>query len=301
MSLKIIVLAKQVPDTRNVGKDAMKEDGTINRAALPAIFNPEDLNALEQALRLKDAYPGTTVTLLTMGPGRAAEIIREGLYRGADGGYLLTDRAFAGADTLATSYALATAIKKIGDYDIIIGGRQAIDGDTAQVGPQVAEKLGLTQVTYAEEILNVDEKNRSITVKRHIDGGVETVEGPLPIVITVNGSAAPCRPRNAKLVMKFKRALGAQEKAPAPACHPEGVSALSYPELYEKRPYLNIPEWSVADVNGDLAQCGLSGSPTKVKAIQNIVFQAKESKTLTGSDKDVEDLIVELLANHTIG
>ena len=301
MSLKIIVLAKQVPDTRNVGKDAMKEDGTINRAALPAIFNPEDLNALEQALRLKAAYPGTTVTLLTMGPGRAAEIIREGLYRGADGGYLLTDRAFAGADTLATSYALATAIKKIGDYDIIIGGRQAIDGDTAQVGPQVAEKLGLTQVTYAEEILNVDEKNRSITVKRHIDGGVETVEGPLPIVITVNGSAAPCRPRNAKLVMKYKRALGAQEKVPAPACHPEGVSALPYPELYEKRPYLNIPEWSVADVNGDLAQCGLSGSPTKVKAIQNIVFQAKESKTLTGSDKDVEDLIVELLANHTIG
>ena len=301
MSLKIIVLAKQVPDTRNVGKDAMKEDGTINRAALPAIFNPEDLNALEQALRLKDAYPGTTVTLLTMGPGRAAEIIREGLYRGADGGYLLTDRAFAGADTLATSYALATAIKKIGDYDIIIGGRQAIDGDTAQVGPQVAEKLGLTQVTYAEEILNVDEKNRSITVIRHIDGGVETVEGPLPIVITVNGSAAPCRPRNAKLVMKYKRALGAQEKVPAPACHPEGVSALPYPELYEKRPYLNIPEWSVADVNGDLAQCGLSGSPTKVKAIQNIVFQAKESKTLTSSDKDVEDLIVELLANHTIG
>ena len=301
MSLKIIVLAKQVPDTRNVGKDAMKEDGTINRAALPAIFNPEDLNALEQALRLKDAYPGTTVTLLTMGPGRAAEIIREGLYRGADGGYLLTDRAFAGADTLATSYALATAIKKIGDYDIIIGGRQAIDGDTAQVGPQVAEKLGLTQVTYAEEILNVDEKNRSITVKRHIDGGVETVEGPLPIVITVNGSAAPCRPRNAKLVMKYKRALGAQEKAPAPACHPEGVSALPYPELYEKRPYLNIPEWSVADVNGDLAQCGLSGSPTKVKAIQNIVFQAKESKTLTSSDKYVVDLIVELLANLTIG
>jgi electron transfer flavoprotein beta subunit len=292
MSFKIIVLAKQVPDTRNVGKDAMKEDGTINRAALPAIFNPEDLNALEQALRLKDAYPGTTVTLLTMGPGRAAEIIREGLYRGADGGYLLTDRAFAGADTLATSYALATAIKKIGDFDIIIGGRQAIDGDTAQVGPQVAEKLGLTQITYAEEILQVDAPTRRITVKRHIDGGVETVEGPLPIVITVNGSAAPCRPRNAKLVMKYKRALGAQEKA---------ATTVEMPELYETRPYLNIQEWSVADVNGDLDQCGLSGSPTKVKAIQNIVFQAKESKTLTGSDKDIEDLIVELLANHTIG
>lgn len=298
MSLRIIVLAKQVPDTRNVGKDAMKEDGTINRAALPAIFNPEDLNALEQALRLKDTYPGSTVTLLTMGPGRAAEIIREGLYRGANGGYLLTDRAFAGADTLATSYALATAVKKIKDYDIIIGGRQAIDGDTAQVGPQVAEKLGLTQITYAEEILNVDEKARRITVRRHIDGGVETVEGPLPIVITVNGSAAPCRPRNAKLVQKYKRAMGAQEKT---ACHADAAAALPYADLYEKRPYLNIQEWSVNDVNGDLAQCGLSGSPTKVKSVENVVFQAKESKTLSGSDKDIEEMIVELLANHTIG
>ena len=195
------------------------------------------------------------------------------------------------------SRALATAIRKIGDYDIIIGGRQAIDGDTAQVGPQVAEKLGLTQVTYAEEILNVDKAAGKITVKRHIDGGVETVEGPLPIVITVNGSAAPCRPRNAKLVQKYKRALGAQEKA---AIEKEGAE-LPYAALYEKYPYLNITEWSVADVNGDLAQCGLSGSPTKVKTIQNISFQAKESKTLTGSDRDVEDLIVELLANHTIG
>ena len=297
MSLKIVVLAKQVPDTRNVGKDAMTAEGTVNRAALPAIFNPEDLNALEQALRLKDAHPGSTVTILTMGPGRAAEVIREGLFRGADTGYLLTDRAFAGADTLATSYALATAIKKIGEYDIIIGGRQAIDGDTAQVGPQVAEKLGLTQITYAEEILDVNIADKRITVKRHIDGGVETVEGPLPIVITVNGSAAPCRPRNAKLVMKYKRALGAQEKA---AITKEGA-ALPYAELYDKLPYLNITEWSVADVDGDLKQCGLSGSPTKVKAIQNISFQAKESKTLTGSDADIEGLIVELLENHTIG
>ena len=297
MSLKIVVLAKQVPDTRNVGKDAMKADGTINRAALPAIFNPEDLNALEQALRLKETYPGSTVTMLTMGPGRAAEIIREGLYRGADGGYLLTDRAFAGADTLATSYALATAIRKIGEYDLIIGGRQAIDGDTAQVGPQVAEKLGLAQVTYAEEILNVDENKKKVTIKRHIDGGVETVEAPLPLVITVNGSAAPCRPRNAKLVQKYKRALGVQEKA---ALTKDGI-ALSYADLYEQRPYLNIIEWSTADVNADLVQCGLSGSPTKVKTIQNISFQAKESKTLSGSDQDVENLIVELLENHTIG
>ena len=295
MSLKIVVLAKQVPDTRSVGKDAMNADGTINRSALPAIFNPEDLNALEQALRLKDTHPGSTVTMLTMGPGRAAEIIREGLYRGADNGYLLTDRAFAGADTLATSYALATAIRKIGDYDIIIGGRQAIDGDTTQVGPQVAEKLGLPQVTYVEEIEEVTDN--TIRVKRHIDGGVETVEGPLPIVLTVNGSAAPCRPRNAKLVMKYKRALGGQEKA---ALTKDGA-ALPYADQYEKHPYLNITEWSVADVNGDTKQCGLSGSPTKVKKIENIIFQAKESKTLTGSDADVENLIVELLANHTIG
>ena len=295
MGLKIVVLAKQVPDTRNVGKDAMNADGTVNRAALPAIFNPEDLNALEQALRLKDTHPGSTVTILTMGPGRAAEVIREGLYRGADNGYLLTDRAFAGADTLATSYALATAIRKIGEYDIIVGGRQAIDGDTAQVGPQVAEKLGLPQVTYVEEIQEV--KDGRIRVKRHIDGGVETVEGPLPIVLTVNGSAALCRPRNAKLVQKYKRALGGQEKA---ALAKEGVE-LPYASLYETRPYLNIVEWSVADVNGDTKQCGLSGSPTKVKKIENIIFQAKESKTLTGSDADVENLIVELLANHTIG
>ena len=294
MSLKIVVLAKQVPDTR-CGKDAMNADGTINRAALPAIFNPEDLNALEQALRLKDTHPGSTVTILTMGPGRAAEIIREGLYRGADNGYLLTDRAFAGADTLATSYALATAIRKIGEYDIIVGGRQAIDGDTAQVGPQVAEKLGLPQVTYVEEIQEV--KEGRIRVKRHIDGGVETVEAPLPIVLTVNGSAAPCRPRNAKLVQKYKRALGGQEKA---AITKDGAE-LPYASLYESRPYLNIIEWSVADVNGDTKQCGLSGSPTKVKKIENIIFQAKESKTITGSDADVENLIVELLANHTIG
>jgi len=181
MSLKIVVLAKQVPDTRNVGKDAMKADGTINRAALPAIFNPEDLNALEQALRLKDEHPGSTVTILTMGPGRAAEVIREGLYRGADNGYLLTDRAFAGADTLATSYALATAIKKIGDYDVIIGGRQAIDGDTAQVGPQIAEKLHLPQVTY---VTDIQKDGNSLTVKRQLEDGYMELKVQTPCLLT---------------------------------------------------------------------------------------------------------------------
>lgn len=291
MSLKIVVLAKQVPDTRNVGKDAMTPEGTVNRAALPAIFNPEDLNALEQALRLKDQNPGSTVSVLTMGPPRATEVIREGLYRGADDGYLLTDRAFGGADTLATSYALSMAIRKMGHVDIVIGGRQAIDGDTAQVGPQVAQKLGLDQVTYVEEILHC--ADGKITVKRHIDGGVETVEAPLPIVLTVNGSAAPCRPRNAKRVMKYKRAMAPMEM-PADGTVP-------YAAEYAKKPYLTVTQWGTADVEADLAQCGLAGSPTKVKAVQNIVFKAKESKTLTASDADVESLIQELLANHTIG
>ena len=297
MALKIVVLAKQVPDTRNVGKDAMTAEGTVNRAALPAIFNPEDLNALEQALRLKEQHPGSTVGILTMGPPRAGEIIRQGLYRGADTGWLLTDRLFAGADTLATSYALATAIKKIGDVDIVIGGRQAIDGDTAQVGPQVAQKLGLNQVTYAEEVLSVEDG--FAVIKRVIDGGVETVKAPLPVVITVNGSAAPCRPQNAKLVMKYKRATCPMERGPLPTS-PEGKEN-DYSYLYEERPYLTLNQWSVADVNGDVNQCGLAGSPTKVKAIKNIVFQAKESKTLTASDADIEGMIKELLEEKIIG
>ncbi len=290
MSLKIIVLAKQVPDTRNVGKDAMKADGTVNRAALPAIFNPEDLNALEQALQLKEKHPGTTIHLLTMGPGRAADIIREGLYRGADGGVLLTDRAFAGADTLATSYALACAVRKMGQFDIILCGRQAIDGDTAQVGPQVAEKLGVPQVTYAEEILKV--KGGKIRVKRRLERGVEVVDCKMPLVVTVNGSADECRPRNAKLIQKYKYAKTITEK--------QNMN-VDYTDMLDSRPYLNLIEWGVSDVQAELAEVGLSGSPTKVKKIENVVFQAKESLKLTPSDRDIDNLMYELIANHTIG
>ena len=290
MSLNIVVLAKQVPDTRNVGKDAMKEDGTINRAALPAIFNPEDLNALEQALQLKETHPGSKITLLTMGPPRASEIVREGLYRGADTGIVLTDRAFAGADTLATSYALANAVKHIGEVDIIIGGRQAIDGDTAQVGPQIAEKLGFPQVTYAEE---VKVEGGKAIVTRRLEGGVETVECPLPCVVTVNGSAAPCRPRNARFIQKYKYAVTPSEKATL-----EGAKLA----LVESRPELNLYEWSAAEVNADPQQIGLAGSPTKVKTVVNVVFQAKESKTIEGEDNAaLEELIKDLIANHTIG
>ncbi len=290
MGLNIIVLAKQVPDTRNVGKDAMKADGTVNRAALAAIFNPEDLNALEQALRLKNRYKGTSITILTMGPGRAADIIREGLYRGADKGYLLTDRAFAGSDTLATSYAISRAIRKIEDVDLIIAGRQAIDGDTAQVGPQVAEKLGLPQLTYAEEVISAEKKK--LVVKRRLERGVETVECPLPAVITVNSSAPACRPRNAKLVMKYKHAKTITERQ---------NESEDYIDLTADRPYLNIEEWSVNDIDVDSKWLGLSGSPTKVKKIENIVFQAKETKHITSSNEEINDLMKELIANHTIG
>jgi len=282
-------LAKQVPDTRNIGKDAMKEDGTVNRAALPAIFNPEDLNALEQALRLKDQFPGTEITMLTMGPGRANEILREGIYRGADDGILLTDRAFAGADTLATSYALSCAIRRIKDFDVIICGRQAIDGDTAQVGPQVAEKLNIPQITYAEEIVAADDKK--IRIKRRLERGVEIVECQYPVLVTVNGSAAPCRPRNAKRLMKFKHATGKSERANNEALE----------KLVAAKPYLDINEWTVNDIECDVNQLGLAGSPTKVKQIENIVFQAKEAKVLGNSDAEIDDLMKELIANHTIG
>ena len=236
-ALKIVVLAKQVPDTRNVGKDAMTAEGTVNRAALPAIFNPEDLNALELALRLKDECVGSTVHILSMGPMRAADIIRDAIFRGADGGYLLTDRKFAGADTLATSYALSCALRQIG-ADVIVAGRQAIDGDTAQVGPQVAEKLGLPQVTYAEQVVQV--KESSIVVRRRLERGVEVVESPLPAVITVNSSAAEVRPQNALRIMKYKYAMTSSEIA----ADVESLSA----KMAQKHDYLKIVELTAADI-----------------------------------------------------
>jgi electron transfer flavoprotein beta subunit len=285
---KIIVLVKQVPDTRAVGKDAMKADGTVNRAALPAIFNPEDLNALEMALFVKDQFPGTTVTALTMGPNRAVEILREALYRGADAGVLLTDKAFAGSDTLATSYALSCAIKKIGAFDIIFGGRQAIDGDTAQVGPQVAEKLGIPQVTYAEEIVSIN--HTTMQIRRRLERGIEIVEAPMPLVITVNGTAPDCRPRNAKRVMKYKKVNTSSEMQNTSS------NATAHENLH-----LSIVEWDAASVQPDVDQLGLKGSPTKVKQVQNIVFQVKDSKTITNDDEQIEAMMKELIENHTIG
>ena len=286
---RIVVMAKQVPDTRNVGKDAMTPEGTVNRAALAAIFNPEDLNALEMALQMKERLEGATVHVLTMGPQRAADVIREAMFRGADGGYLLSGKEFAGSDTLATSYALACALRKI-NPDIIVAGRQAIDGDTAQVGPQVAQKLDLPQITYAEELLDINATE--VTIKRRLERGTEVVISPLPAVITVNSSAKECRPRNAKRVMKFKYALATSEMA---AAEDKAQAFIA------ERPYLHIVEFSAADVNPDAEQLGMSGSPTKVKKIENVVFTAKEAKSLTSDDKDIESLMQELIASHTLG
>lgn len=286
--LNIVVLAKQVPDTRNVGQNAMKADGTVNRAALPAVFNPEDLNALEMALRLKDQND-VNITVLTMGPPRAAEIIREAMYRGADEGVLLTDRAFAGSDTLATSYAISMAVKKI-KPDIVLAGRQAIDGDTAQVGPQVAEKMGLPQITYAETVENLSEKN--IQIKRRLENGVEVVKSGFPLVITVSSSAPECRTRNAKLTMKFKHARTLSELQ---------NEDRDYEAILQTKPYLQIKEWDINEVKADKEHLGISGSPTKVKKIENVVFTAKETKRLGDSYDEINDLIKEMIENHTIG
>ena len=283
--MKIVVCIKQVPDTK--GGVKFNPDGTLDRAAMLTIMNPDDKAGLEAALRLKDQY-GAEVTVLTMGLPKAEDVLREAIAMGADNGILVTDRVLGGADTWATSTTIAGSLRNI-DYDLVITGRQAIDGDTAQVGPQVAQKLGLNQVTYAEEILKVEDGKA--TIRRLIDGGVETVEAPLPLVITVNGSAAPCRPCNVKLVMKYKYAT----------CPMERKGDEPWANLYEERPYLTLNQWSVADVDGDPAQCGLSGSPTKVKAVKNIVFQAKESKTLTSSDEDIDGLMKELLNESIIG
>lgn len=291
---QIVVLAKQVPDTHNVGKDAMKEDGTINRAALPAIFNPDDLKALEMALACKDALKDimpAKVTIITMGPSRAAEIIRESMFRGADNGFVVSDKRFAGSDTLATSYALSAAVKKLGKVDIVFSGRQAIDGDTAQVGPQVAEKLELPQITYAEELVSLTENE--IVIKRRLDRGVETVKAHFPVLVTVHGNANDCRPRHAARLLTNKKACSISE-----------LSAISDQqsvlELWAKKPFLKIEEWNADDINPDFARLGMSGSPTKVKSIENVVLTSKENKKINNSESEINELMKELIAAHII-
>ena len=298
MSYKIIVFVKQVPDTKNVTGDAMKPDGTVNRAALPAIFNPEDLNALELALQLKDRF-GAHVVAATMGPPNAAKILRDSLCMGADEAVLLTDRAFAGADTLATSYALSCCAKKIGDFDLILCGRQAIDGDTAQVGPQIAEKLKIPQFSYVEDVISLEGK--TIRAKRAIEGGYEILEAPMPVLLTVIDSNEP-RPQNAARIMKYKKARTVSEfKAEhAEEYSAESGAAADFMEQYGKKGLL-IKEWTAADIDADLKRCGKAGSPTNVKQIMSVVLTAGDFKKIEPTEAGVSDLVRELIEDHTLG
>lgn len=300
MRYTIIVFVKQVPDTKNVTGQAMKPDGTVNRQALPAIFNPEDLNALELALQLKDRYQAKVV-VATMGPPTAAEVLRDCLYRGADEAVLLTDRAFAGSDTLATSFALSRCAKRIGDFDLILCGRQAIDGDTAQVGPQIAEKLSLPQISYVEEVISLEGKK--IKAKRSIEGGYEILKSPMPALLTVIDSNEP-RPQNAKRIMKFKKAKTRSEflAARGGSEYSNSGEVASDISVHEAKGLL-IHEWSAKDAvpEEEFPRLGLSGSPTKVKQIMSVVLTAGTFKKIDPSENGVTSLVHELIEDHTLG
>lgn len=303
MGYDCVVCVKQVPDTGNITGDAMKEDGTVNRAALPAIFNPEDLNALEAALAIRSAHGGT-VTVITMGPGGACEVLRECLFRGADRAILVTDRRAAASDTLATSYILAQAVRTVGKYDFVFCGRQAIDGDTAQVGPQLAEKLGITQVTYVEAMEALED--RKITVRRNIGNGWQLVRAPLPVLLTVTGDAGEPRGSAARRMMRHKNARTLAEieqsvKAANPTADEATIKNLAKKEAdaLAQRGLL-IPQWDLTALNADLNWCGRSGSPTKVHRIQSVVLAAKESKDIAPTEEGVAGMIHELIQDKII-
>jgi len=297
MPYRSVVLIKQVPDTHNISGKVMTDEGTVDRGALPAIFNPDDLNALEMALALRDREGGT-VAVVTMGPPAAAAILREALFRGADEAVLLSDRRFAGADTLATSYALAQAVKKLGSVDLVFAGRQAIDGDTAQVGPQTAEKLGIPQITWAEEILGIE--GRRITVRRAIDRGTETVECSLPCLLAVVGSANEPRPPSVRRRIQYKLASTPMEYKAQLAKWPEfgGEEAL---DAWLAGRGLRIPVWSAADIGADESRLGLAGSPTQVYKVNFVVLEGTESKEVPPTREGIAGLVDELVREYIVG
>ena len=261
--MNIVVCIKQVPDTTEIKINPVT--GTLIRDGVPSIMNPDDKGGLELALQLKDKH-GATVTVITMGPPQADTILREAFAMGADRAILLTDRRFAGADTLATSYALAQAIKQLGTVDLILGGRQAIDGDTAQVGPQVAEKLEIPQITYAEELIAVD--SRSITLRRRLERGTECVKAQLPVLVTVTSAAQDCRYPN---VHRMLRLAGEEVRM----VNADGIGA-------------------------DMDRLGLKGSPTKVKKIESVVLAHKESVVLEPTEAALNELTATLIKEHIL-
>jgi electron transfer flavoprotein beta subunit len=301
VSLNLIVLAKQVPDTKNVTGETMKEDGTVNRQALPAIFNPDDLCALELALSVRDLYGGT-VTIMSMGPPRAMEILRDALCRGADRAILLSDRLFAAADTLATSYTLAKAIRKLGMPDIVFCGRQAIDGDTAQVGPQVAEKLHIPQATYVKEARLEDGHLR---VTKDVENGYEILRIPMPALLTVTAGIQP-RPPAVKRLLKYKRVktifdLQSELKEKYPDLSKEELDRKVEEEtraLAERD--LLIPVWTAEDIGAHPERIGLKGSPTRVKKVEGVILRGGESKIIPATEAGIASLVQELKAGHIL-
>jgi electron transfer flavoprotein beta subunit len=302
LAYNCVVLIKQVPDTKRITGDVMNDDGTVKRSALPAIFNPEDLNALEMAIQIKDKFGGH-ITVITMGLPAASDILRDSLFRGADEAILLTDRRCAASDTLATSYILSCAVKKL-DYDIVLCGRQAIDGDTAQIGPQLAEKLGVTQITYVEELTELS--GRTIIARRNIGNGFQQVKAALPVLLTVTADANEPRVAAAKKMMKYKNALTPIEvelktKAENPDAADTDVKELAEHKcgkLIEKG--LLMKQWDLDAVEADLTWCGMSGSPTKVHRIQSVVLAAKETKQIEPTEKGISDMIHELIEDKII-
>ncbi|MDP3179208.1 MAG: electron transfer flavoprotein subunit beta/FixA family protein [Spirochaetaceae bacterium] len=293
MGLNLVVLVKQVPDTKNITGQTMKEDGTVNRAALPAIFNPEDLYALEAALRIKDATPDTKVSVITMGPPQAVQVLKEAQYRGADFVALVSDRRFAGADTLATSYALKCAVEKLGRFDIVFCGRQAIDGDTAQVGPQTAEKLGINQITCVSTILEVDAAKGEIVARRSIEGGFEVVKARLPILLTVTDEEYHPRPPSAIRMLAYKNVTAEATDEPFDESYLDTDAA--------RRRANNLQLWNIESIKAVAESCGLSGSPTKVKQIESVVLKSQEIKMVDSGAEAIGRMVHELIADHTLG
>jgi electron transfer flavoprotein beta subunit len=292
-----IVLVKQVPDTKNITGNVMKEDGTVNRSALPAVFNPEDLNALEMALQVREQHGGQ-VTVMTMGPPQAAEVLREALYRGADQVILISDRKFAGADTLATSYALKCAVEKLGDYDLIFCGRQAIDGDTAQVGPQTAEKLSIPQITYAETVVNME--GDEIVVERALPLGRELVKCSLPCLLTVVSTANQPRPASARKRIEYKLAATPLEYRSLLKKWPEFETEQTLDAYLEAR-NMKLPVWTAADLGVPDENIGLAGSPTQVYKVNFVVLETTESKEVSADQEGIAALLEELIQEYIVG
>ena len=293
MGLNLVVLVKQVPDTKNVTGNAMKEDGTVNRAALPAVFNPEDLYALEAALRVKDEVPGTTVNVVTMGPPPAVQVLKDALYRGADFVALISDRRFAGADTLATSYALKCAVETLAPFDLVFCGRQAIDGDTAQVGPQTAEKLGINQISCVAVIESVDAEKKELVARRSIEGGFERVKARFPLLLTFTDEEYRPRPPSAVRMLSYKNVMAESTDQAFDESYLQGETALG------RRNHLQL--WNIETIKADPALCGLSGSPTKVKTIESVVLKSQEIRMVENTDEAVASMVHELIADHTLG